>query len=538
MVKLVRRKLNFVSIVLLSILPVAGLHAGTGQSADVIVYGSTPGGFCAAIGAAREGATVILLEPTTHIGGLSTGGLSHCDSNQMHRASVMGLFHEWHQLIVQDYLDRGKVAPYNPNKKDHSRWTFEPHVAMRVTKQMLEKSGVTVLTGQRIKSVIKVNNRIKAVVTVDGTFSGKTYVDGTYEGDLMAAAGVEWTIGREGRNEFGESLAGKQFTKTVMDIDGFDENGKPLPLVTSTMTGPEEEGDRKVMAYSFRLCVTRDPSNRVPFPQPDNYDPIRFELVRRYFAAGGDKVGFDLYPLPGGKFDGNNTIGRNFSLALVGGGNGWSEGDDSDRQAIWEAHRQYTLEFIFFILNDPSVPPNIRERYAELGLCKDEFVQSNHFPPALYIREGRRMKGMYVLSEHDIVGESLQNDPIAVASFPVDSHDCQRIALKDGGVVNEGTIFPLRKPGFRRGYAYQVPYRSILPQQGQCDNLLVPVALSCTHVAISSLRIEGTWMTIGQSAGIAAALSAQTGTPVQELPYDQLKQRLLAQNQVLELPVD
>ncbi len=162
------------------------------------------------------------------------------------------------------------------------------------------------------------------------------------------------------------------------------------------------------------------------------------------------------------------------------------------------------------------MPAGIRSRYATLGLCNDEFASYDHFSPALYVRESRRMKGMYVISQKDILVSPSKDDPIAVSSFPIDSHDCQRVALKGGGVINEGTIFPVRRKNPKQGYAYHVPYRSIVPKPEQCDNLLVPVALSCTHVGISSLRIEGTWMIIGQGAGIAAALAADQGVAVQD----------------------
>ena len=221
------------------------LHAQPkGHQGDVIVYGSTPGGFCAAIAAAREGASVILLKPTDHLGAMSTGGLSHCDSNQMVRSTLMGLFDEWHTRIVKDYTDRGLKAPYNPALKDQSRWTFEPHVAVRVTLKMLEEAGVTVLTERYLQSVEKDGPRIAQLITSKGTYSAKVYVDGTYEGDLMAAAGVDWTIGREGRAEYGESLAGKRYPKKEMNINGLDDNGDPLPLVTTTDAGPDEDGDR------------------------------------------------------------------------------------------------------------------------------------------------------------------------------------------------------------------------------------------------------------------------------------------------------
>ena len=503
--------------------------------ADVLVYGSTPGGFCAAIAAARTGASVVLLEPTDHVGGLSTGGLSHCDSNQMARGTVMGLFDEWHTRIVKDYTDRGLPAPYNPAVKDQAKWTFEPHVAMRVTRKMLAEAGVTVRTGQYLKSVTKDGPRITSMVTTDGTFTARVFVDGTYEGDLMAAAGVEWTIGREGRDEYGESLAGKRYPKAKMAIDGFDAEGNLLPLVTADNLGPADTGDRNVMTYSFRLCLTADPANRVPMPAPTDYDPARFEVVRRALKAGV-RVGFDLYPLPGKKLDGNNSIGGQFSLGLVGGGNDWHTADEAGRAKIWEAHKQYTLEFLHFLTTDPAVPENVRKQYAALGLCKDEFAAHDHFPPALYVRESRRMKGVYVITQKDILDEPTKADPIAVSSFPIDSHDCRRVAVPGGGVVNEGTIFPVRRKSPKQGYAYHVPYRAILPRADECDNLLVPVALSCSHVGISSLRIEGTWMIVGQSAGVAAALAAADDVAVQKLPYPRLRERLLAQGQVLDLP--
>ncbi len=523
-------------------------HVNEPRKADVIVYGSTPGGFCAAIAAAREGASVILLEPTNHIGGLSTGGLSHCDSNQMVRSTLIGLFDEWHTRIVKDYTDRGLEAPYQPSKKNTAKWTFEPHVAMRVTRKMLNEAGVTVLTERYLKSVTKEGPRITSLVTKNGTFTARAFIDGSYEGDLMAVAGVDWTIGREGRDEYGESLAGKQYPKEKMNINGFDENGKLLPLLTTDDAGDDKAGDNNIMTYSFRLCLTASADNRVPMPKPDHYDPARFEIIRRYLKSGGGSVGYDRYPLPvrnvglgqlklpNNKFDGNNSIGRQFSIGLVGGANEWHSADEAGRKKIWEAHKQYTLEFIHFLTTDPAVPAKIRNQYAKLGLCKDEFVEHDHFPPALYVRESRRMKGMYVISQRDIIDEPDKDDPIAISSFPIDSHDVQRIALKDGGVINEGTIFPVRVKGQHVGYAYHVPYRAILPKPDQCDNLLVPIALSCTHVGISSLRIEGAWMVIGQGAGVAAALAAKDEVPVQKLNYTKLRERLLAQKQVLELP--
>lgn len=508
-----------------------------GTRADVIVYGSTPAGFCAAIAAAREGASVVLLEPTDHVGGVNTGGLSFSDSNQTVRRTVLGLFEEWHRRIEQDYQRRGVELPYKVSEKDHTPWTYEPSVATRITRRMLEEARVKVLTKHPLKQVKKEGAQLTGIVTSGGEFQAAVFVDATYEGDLMAAAGVGWTIGREGRKEFGESFAGKQYPKPKMDISGFDATGKPLPLITTTHAGTDEEGDKNVMVYSFRLCLTKEPANRVPFPPPAHYEPGRFEVVRRYFAQEKRPILlWDLYPLPGGKFDANNGIGKQFSMGLVGACNGWSEADEAGRANIWEAHKQYTLELYRFLTTDPAVPEHLRRQLAEFGLCRDEFAAYGHWSPQLYVREGRRMKGLYVLSQRDIMEESRKADPIAVSSFPIDSHDCQRVALKEG-VINEGTIFPARMAGRKHGYPYHIPYRSIVPKAEECANLLVPVAMSCTHVAFSSIRVEPTWMIIGQSAGVAAALAVKEGVSVQRLPYPALRARLLAQNQILELPV-
>jgi hypothetical protein len=503
--------------------------------ADVVVYGATPGGFCAAIAAAREGSTVILLEPTGHIGGVNTGGLSFSDSNQTVRSSVMGLFDEWHSRIEKDYTARGITLPYKVSVKDHTHWTYEPHVAMRVTQQMLDEAKVMVHPKRVLQAVTKDGARITELKTNDGTYKAAVYIDATYEGDLMAAAGVSWTIGREGRAEYGEPLAGKRYPKKKLEIDGFDASGKPLPLITTTDAGPEEEGDKNVMVYSFRLCLTAEPENRVPMPQPASYDPARFEAVRRFVKAGGTP-GWDMYPLPGNKIDGNNSIGGQFSLGLVGACNGWSEADQARRAEIWEAHKQYTLELHHFLTTDPAVPKALREKYAKLGLCKDEFAEYGHFSPALYVREGRRMRGQYVLSQMDIIDRPAKEDPIAISSFPIDSHDCQRVAMKDGGVINEGTIFPVRMKDAKHGYPYHIPYRSVLPKPAECVNLLVPVALSTTHVGISSIRVEPTWMIIGQSAGIIASLAHKEKQSLHELPYAKIRERLIAQGQVLALP--
>ena len=513
------------------------LPVARAAEADVIVYGATPGGFCAAIAAAREGAQVVLLEPSAHVGGVNTGGLSFSDSNQTVRSTLLGLFEEWHQRIAADYAARGVKLPYEVAVKDNSVWTYEPHVAARVTDAMLKEAGVKILTKQPLEGVEKNGARIVGLRTTAGIHTAKIFIDATYEGDLMARAGVVWHIGRESRDEYGESFAGRQYPKEKMAINGFDANGLPLPFITSVRPGDDQAGEETVMVYSFRLCLTKNPANRVPFPAPKAYDPARFELVRRYFQKYPDApLPWDLYPLPGDKFDANNGIGKMFSMGLVGEANGWCASDPKGRAALWEKHKQYTLEFYKFLTTDEAVPAKIRATMAELGLCRDEFPETEHWSPQLYVREGRRMDGRHMLTQKDVLEDPKKDDAIAVSSFPIDSHDCRRIALPDG-VINEGTIFPVRMPGRRHGYAYHIPYRAITPSASECSNLLVPVALSATHVAYSSVRVEPTWMAIGQGAGVAAALAAKAGVTVQALDYPTLRTRLLAQKVVLELPV-
>lgn len=253
------------------------------EDADVLVYGATPGGFCAAIAAAREGAKVVLLEPTAHVGGVNTGGLCFSDSNQTVRSTLLGLFEEWHQRIAADYAARGVKLPYDVATKDNAVWTYEPHVAARVTDAMLKEAGVKVVMNQPLMDVEKDGARIVALRTPAGLQTAKVFVDATYEGDLMSRAGVVWHIGRESRDEYGESYAGRQYPKEKMAINGFDANNLPLPLITSLRPGDDQAGEETVMVYSFRLCLTKNPANRVPFPEPKAYDPARFELVRRYF---------------------------------------------------------------------------------------------------------------------------------------------------------------------------------------------------------------------------------------------------------------
>ncbi len=508
---------------------------------DVVVFGATPSGICAAIAASREGATVALVEPMDLVGGIMSSGLSFSDSNQTARECLRGLFEEIHLRIEKDYVDRGITLPYHVREKDQKPWTYEPHVAERVFNAMLRESKVTVLLEHGLQSLDKQGTRIVKLTTTRGLgIRGRVFVDASYEGDLMALAGVRYRVGREGRAEYGESLAGKQFPKREVSASPFADSGALLPLMTGREAGDVESGDANIMTYSFRLCLSTDPGNRVPITRPADYDPSRYELYRRMFAASpGLPFPVDLYPIPGGKLDGNNGIGKQFSIGLVGASREWPDASPERRREIWNDHKSYTLGLLWFLANDPGVPEPFRNQAGELGLAKDEFAKYGHWPPVLYVREARRMVGEYVLTQSDIRENITKPDPIAVASFPIDSHDCQRVPGPNGGVLNEGTIFPERfKTGRAIGQPHQLPYRAVLPKAGECDNLLVPVCLSASHVALCSVRVEPTWMVLGQSCGIAAAMIARQDIPAQKLPYHRLRPRLLAAGQHLELPAD
>ena len=319
-----------------------------------------------------------------------------------------------------------------------------------------------------------------------------------------------------------------------------DEAGKLLPSING-VGGGHDETDGKIMTYSWRISMTNDPANMVPMTKPPGYDPARFELARRLLRGGAkpNMVGLDLYPTPAstgsGKVDVNNGIGRQISMGMPGENWKWPEATPAERAEIWQRHKDYALEFIWFLQTDESLPEAVRKPLIGYGLSKDEFAATDHWPPVLYIREGRRMVGEYVLTQRDIREDVTKPDSVGISSFPIDSHDCQRVAGKDGGWVNEGTIFPVHMTGTKYGQPHQVPYRSLTPKRAECTNLLVPVCLSASHVALSSIRVEPTWMMLGQSAGVAAALSAKASCGVQDLPLETLQAALRKAGQVLDL---
>ena len=488
--------------------------------------------------AAREGKKVIILEPLNLVGGMMSGGLSFSDSNQMARESLGGIFEEIHLRIEAIYKQRGVKLPYDVSVKDNRKWMYEPHVAERVFLDMLREAGVAVALNETLKSAKMNGSSITAIKTYSGkVYEAKVFIDASYEGDLLAAAGVAYRVGREGRNEFNESLAGAIYPKDKVAVRATKENGKLLPLVNGKMLSPEGAGDKRLMTYSFRLCLSSDAKNMVPFYKPEGYDPKQFQLFSAYYKANPTvRTPIDFYPIPGSKFDGNNGIALQVSSGLVGENYKYPEAKPKQRQKIWDAHQRFTEGLLYFLQNDESMPEPIRKQMSTLGYAKDEFANTGHFPPVLYVREGRRMVGEYFLTEADILTNTAKEDAIGISSFPIDSHDCQRIATEDGGFINEGTIFPVHVKGRYIGQPHQIPYRAITPKASECTNLLVPVCVSSSHVAFSSIRVEPTWIVLGQSAGIAAAMAVERESAVQDLEYDSLAKRLKGQNQVLELP--
>ncbi|SDK18604.1 FAD dependent oxidoreductase [Pedobacter sp. ok626] len=502
---------------------------------DVVVYGGTPSGIAAAVAAARENKSVVLIEPLPIVGGMMSGGLSFSDSNQMYRETLGGLFEEFHQRIEKLYQERGVKLGYKVAEKDTKVWTYEPHVAEKVFQAMLKEANVRILLKESLNFAEVKNSTIYMIQMHSGVkISGKVFIDASYEGDLMAAAKVTYRIGRESSAELGESLGGAAYPKKPVMVPSLDKHRKPLPLISGTIVTPEGEGDHRIMTYSFRFCFTEDSVNRVPFDRPKDYNPARYELFRRFYKEfPKNGIPFDLYPIPGNKLDGNNSISGQLSIGLVGENWDYPGAGPKRRKMIWNDHESYTKGLFYFLTTDSGVPEHVRNRMKRLGYARDEFVNNGHFPPVLYVREARRMVGTYFLTQTDVLEKTEKIDAIGVGSFPIDSHDCQRIATPDGGFINEGTIFPDKTRIARRGIPYQIPYGAIVPKKAECTNLLVPVCLSSSHVAFSSLRVEPTWIVLGESAGIAAALALEANVAVQDINVEKLKARLASRHQIL-----
>jgi hypothetical protein len=498
----------------------------TAPEFDFVVYGGTAGGVVAAVAAAREGLRVALVEPGQHLGGMVSGGLGWTDYGK--KEVIGGYSLEFFQRVGLKY---GRDI----------EWHFEPHVAEAVFEDMVREAGVQVLRGQRLREKAGVTvsgQRVTAVSMEDGTRLRATiFADASYEGDLMAQAGVSYTWGREGADQFGESLAGVREHTPLHQfrapVNPRDASGRLLPEVTPRSNDPVGAADKRVQAYNFRLCMTREPSNRVPFPRPSPYDPARYELLARYLPKLADTLARPLTItdvmkpdiLQNGKTDTNNNGA--FSTDFIGGSYEYPEGDYATRARIRQAHVDYIQGFLYFLVTDGRVPASLSAEMQQWGLCADEFVDADNWPYQLYVREARRMVGEYVMSQKDIQTELTKADAIGMGSYNSDSHNVQRRPTVDGQAVeNEGDMQVPVVP-------YQIPYRVMLPKRGEATNLLVPVCFSATHVAYSTIRMEPQYMILGQAAGVAASLAVRGDGVIQDVDAQALRSMLTTQGAVL-----
>ncbi len=509
--------------------------AATGR--EIIVYGGTPSGLAAGITAAREGAKVLVIEPTPWIGGMVTGGLARSDVGNK---DTIGGF------PLEFFTRAGKNVPAE------FMWYADPHFNRETFEDLILEAGVEVIRGQRLAAVEIRERRIRSLTTSDGTrYEGAQFIDASYEGDLMAMAGVNYIIGRESRDEYGEPLAGF----TVMPIrersaEVMSRAGKPsyihgTPARISALapdgsllfgvfkadpTKKAGDADGLTQAYNYRLIVTQRPDLLVPFPRPTHYDPARYELLLRLIAAY-PKVAFGrifhLGEIANGKYD-LNAQGL-FSTDHPGFNTDYPDGDWTTREAIIAEHRTHLQGMLWFLSHDERVPADLRDEAATWGLCKDEFTDNGHWPHALYIREGRRMIGDYVVRQQDLTADITKPDSVGMGSFLIDCHIVQRVVTADGLVTDEGSFHdtPARP--------YHIPYRSLTPKAEECENLLVTVCFSASHIAYCSMRMEPVYMAMGHAAGLAALEASRSGSAVQAIDVPALQKKLLEQKAVLDL---
>jgi hypothetical protein len=498
---------------------------------DVVVYGGTAGGVMAAVSAARQGLKTALIEPTSHVGGMVSGGLGWTDYGK--KEVIGGYALEFYWRVGQHY----QMSRYG----NDVAWLHEPHVAEMIFRDLLNTAGVALFERQRLREktgVRKNGGTVEAITLESGDeFTAAVFIDAGYEGDLMAQSGVTYTVGREGTSQYGETLAGVRektpFHQFLLDISPQRADGKLLPEISPAKPGPAGSADKRVQAYNYRMCLSDVPENRRAFPRPAGYEAGRYALLARLIAAMAAKdqrtppLGsfLKIDRLPNGKSDVNNNGA--FSTDYIGASYGYPEGSYAEREKIARAHRDYIAGLLYFLANDPQVPEALRAQMNGWGLCRDEFTDNDNWPYQLYIREARRMVGEYVVVQKDLQTELTKPDPIGMGSYNSDSHNVERIVDGAGFVRNEGDMQVAVKP-------YQIPYRVMLPKRTEARNLLVTAAFSASHVAYSSLRMEPQYMIIGQAAGVAAKLAIASKKPVQEIDVAQLVKTLRDEGAVME----
>ncbi|MDI1314011.1 FAD-dependent oxidoreductase [Prosthecobacter sp.] len=519
------------------------------DSYDIVVYGGSSGGITAAIQAARMGRTAVIIEPTKFLGGLTTGGLGATDIGN--KKAIGGMSREFYANVFTYYNDPAKwqhqtreeyyaKKPHGNSGNENTMWTFEPHVATAIYETMLGtvKNKVTVVFSERLdlkQGVIKSGTRITQIIMESGrTFAGKMFIDATYEGDLMAKAGVSYAVGREPNTLYDETINGVQKVKTIhhqftKNVDPYVVPGDPksgvLPGIDPGDIGEDGSGDNKLQAYNFRMCTTDVPENRLDWEKPANYDEKWFELALRNVEAGDDRISWAPSMMPNRKTDTNNNFA--ISTDFIGQNFGYPDGDYATRAKIWQAHVDWQKGLMWTYAYHPRVPEKIRTAFQKFGLSKDEFKDNGNWPRQLYVREVRRMVGGYVMSEKNCKRREIVEDSVGMGAYNMDSHNVQRYITKEGFVRNEGDIQIGTRP-------YPISYRSITPKAAECTNLLVPICLSATHISYGSIRMEPVFMVMGQSAATAAVLAIESDKDLQQIDLAKLKEKLLADGQVLD----
>ncbi|MEA5401597.1 FAD-dependent oxidoreductase [Arcicella sp. DC2W] len=523
------------------------------RKADVIIYGGTSAAIIAAVQVKKMGKSVIVVSPDTHLGGLSSGGLGFTDTGN--KEVIGGLSREFYQRLYQyyqnnstwqwqkkeEYGNKGQGTPAIDGT-NRTMWIFEPHVAEQVFEDFAKGNKLLIFRNEWLdrseKGIVKVSGSIQSFRTLNGNvYQGKMFIDATYEGDLMAVAGVDYHVGREANSVYGEQWNGVQpeifqhghhFKAKISPYKiANDSTSGLLPEISSEPIAEYGSGDNKIQAYCFRMCLSNHPENRIPFPKPEGYDPARYELLARVFASGWRET-FDKFDqIPNRKTDTNNHGA--FSTDYIGKNYDYPEASYERRKQIIKDHELYQKGLMYFLQNDKSIPADVHEKMQEWGLPKDEFKDNGNWPHQLYIREARRMIGEFVMKEADALGKTQVPNPIGMGSYALDAHNAQRYIKKDGYVQNEGDI------GVHPDKPYSIAYGSILPKEKECNNLLVPVCVSSSHIAYGSIRMEPVFMILGQSAATAAVLSINNKVSPQQLPYSKLKAVLLKDKQRLEL---